>query len=68
MDGCRRYLVCWNSCPEFDAAWITREDPQGLASDLLEYYESHQNPYLTGSSSSYLVRVDGDIIFLTRKS
>jgi len=39
---------------ECDGAWITREDLQRLVLYLLEYYESHQESYLTGSSSSYL--------------
>ena len=39
----------WNSRPEYD----TREDLQRLAPDLLEYYESHREPYWIGSISSY---------------
>ena len=48
QDGdCRRYLVRWNNHPEYDDARITREDLQRLTSDLLEYYESHREPYST---------------------
>ena len=51
-DGdCRWYLVHWKSCSESNDTWITREDLQRLALDLLEFYESHLEPYSTGSSS-----------------
>jgi len=51
-DGaCRRYLVRWKSHSESNDTWITREDLQRLAPDLLEFYESHLESYSTGSSS-----------------
>jgi len=53
-DGCRRHLVCWKGRSESDDTWIIREDLQRLAPDLLEFYESHSEPYSTGSSSFHL--------------
>jgi len=51
-DGdCRRYLVHWKDRSESDDTWITQEDLQQLALDLLEFCESHLELYSTRSSS-----------------
>ena len=60
-DGCRRYLVHWKGRPESDDTWITREDLQRLASDLLEFYKSHLELYSMGSSSLHRGSTDGGI-------
>ena len=45
MGGCRRYLVRWKDHLESDDTWFTLEDLQRLAPDLLEFYDSHSEPY-----------------------
>ena len=39
--------------------WITRVELERLDPDLLERYQSDQDPYSTGSSSSHLGRIGG---------
>ena len=55
----QRYLVKWQSRPESNNSWITREDLQRLNPNLLEYYQSQVDPYSTGLSSPHPRRIDG---------
>ena len=56
----QRYLVWWKGCPTTDDTWITRAELERLDLDLLERYQSDQDPYSIRSSSSHLGRIVGD--------
>ena len=60
----QRYLVRWKGHPMTDDTWITRVELERLDLDLLERYQSDQDPYSIGSSSSHAGRIGGD----TRRS
>ena len=53
------YLVRWKGRPTTDDTWITRAELERLDPDLLERYQSDQDPYSTGSSSSHSGRIGG---------
>ena len=55
----QRYLVRWKGRPTTDDTWITRAELERLDPDLLERYQSDQDPYSTGSSSSHPGRIGG---------
>ena len=55
----QRYLVQWKGCPMTDDTWITRAELERLNPDLLERYQSDQDPYSIGSSSSHPGRIGG---------
>ena len=55
----QRYLVRWKGRPTTDNTWITRAELERLDPDLLERYQSDQDPYSTGPSSSHPRRIGG---------
>ena len=55
----QRYLVRWKGRPTTDDTWITRAELERLDPDLLERYQSDQDPYKTGLSSSHPGRIGG---------
>ncbi|PKU66219.1 hypothetical protein MA16_Dca009593 [Dendrobium catenatum] len=61
--GRHRYLVRWRGKPETEDTWLERDEIQRLDPNLLELYESSQDPYSTGSSFLPPGENDGDIRF-----
>ena len=57
----QRYLVHWQGRPDSEDSWITQEELQRINPDLLEYYQSLNNPYSSGSSSFHPGRINEDI-------
>ena len=58
----QRYLIQWKGGDASTNTWLTREELQKLAPDLLELYDSRTPGTLsTGSSSSHPGRIDADI-------
>ena len=58
----QRYLVQWTGRTDGDNTWVTRDELQKLAPDLLELYDgAAPGSHSTGSSSPHPGRIDGDI-------
>ncbi|XP_038972521.1 uncharacterized protein LOC120104756 [Phoenix dactylifera] len=55
--GYQRYLVRWHGRPPSDDTWISRNELQRLASDLLEHYQTSVSPE---ANFSQLRGVGGD--------